>query len=78
MTTTTAPAIDAMLEVLLTAWALSQVKGPAPKLNVAFPPRLQSALRKARKLEYVTVDDAGVYLDELGCLYLAEHGNPQI
>lgn len=69
--------LDPMLEVLLTVWALGQVKGKAPKLCVAFPARLQSALRKARKLGYV-VDDQGVYLDDLGSHYLCTHGNPLI
>lgn len=70
--------LEPMVEVLLTVWALSQVKGPAPKLVAAFPPRLQSALRKARKLGYVVVDAKGTYLDDLGTAYLFEHGNPQI
>lgn len=63
--------MDAMDEVLLTVWALSQEIGNNPTLNSAFPKRLQSTLRKARKLEYVVVDDQGVYLDEGGSAYLA-------
>lgn len=60
-----------MDEVLLTVWALSQETGNKPTLKSAFPKRLQSALRKARKLEYVVVDDQGVYLDEAGSAYLS-------
>lgn len=69
--------MDAMTEVLLTVWALSQEPGNKPALCHAFPKRLQSTLRKARKLEYVVVDD-GCYLDELGSAYLTNNGNPSI
>lgn len=70
--------IDPMVEVLLTAWALSQLKGKLPPLNRVFPERLQSTLRRARRLEYVEVDKEGVYLLDAGCAYLAEHGDPRI
>lgn len=61
--------MDAMLEVLLTVWALSQ-EPTKVTLKQAFPARLQSALRRARKAEFVTVDDDGIYLDDAGCAYL--------
>lgn len=70
--------MDAMTEVLLTVWALSQETGNGPAISHAFPKRLQYTLRKARKLDYVVVDDNGCYLDEAGCAYLANNGNPQI
>lgn len=66
--------LDPMIEVLLTTWALSQMKGKPPPLNRAFPPYLSGALRKARKLGYIEVDDDGCYLDDSGCVYLLERG----
>lgn len=66
--------IDPMIEVLLTTWALSQMKGKRPPLNQAFPPYLSGALRKARKLGFVEVGADDCYLDDLGCAYLDEHG----
>ena len=69
--------MDAMTEVLLTVWALSQEPGNKPALCHAFPKRLQYTLKKARKLEYVVVDDEGCYLDELGSAYLI-NGNYRI
>jgi hypothetical protein len=66
--------MDAMDEVLLTVWAMSQETGNKPALKHVFPKRLQSALRKARKLEYIVVDDQGVYLGEEGSAYVIRKG----
>lgn len=59
--------VDPMTEVLLTVWAASQERqlGDTPMSHI-IPKRLASTFRKARKLGYVTVDDDGMYLDELG------------
>lgn len=70
--------MDKMLEVLLTVWAISQEKGNLPKVGQAIPERLMSTFRKAKKLEFIVSNKDGMYLDELGCVYLADHGNPKI
>lgn len=65
--------MDKMTELLLTVLALSdeEYKGP---MSHAIPARLASALRKARKLEYVYIDDLGPYLEEGGSALLIEQG----
>lgn len=65
--------LDSMTELLLTALALSQENYRGP-LSHAIPKRLTTALRKARKSDLAYVDDHGIYLEEMGTLYLSDAG----
>jgi len=68
--------LDAMLEVLLTVYAIQQEPGNMPPLNKLFPKRLQSAYKRARAKDYIIVDRRyrDVCLDDAGCAYLDTHG----
>jgi hypothetical protein len=76
--------MDAMVEVLLTVWALSDEsngcfrtfggEGKSVKVMKLFPKRLHSTLKKAIKEELIVADDQGVYLDEMGTVILARVG----
>lgn len=65
--------VDPLVEVLLTVLALSSYPRDAYTLGATFPKRLTGALRKARRLGLVEVDDRGVYLSEEGSAYMDEH-----
>ncbi|TAL44875.1 MAG: hypothetical protein EPN91_03585 [Salinibacterium sp.] len=65
--------LDSMCELLLTVLALSQ-EGYNGPLSHAIPKRLMTALRKARKSDLAYNDDYGIYLEEMGTLYLSDAG----